>query len=288
MQGDVVELVDISGNSVVKYKYDAWGNIIYQTPNQPLGDINPFRYRSYYYDIETGWYYLQSRYYNPSIGRFISADGLVGKMGDVQSLNMYAYCANNPVKRTDPSGKFFLAILGTMAVGALVGAIAGGVVAIVNGDDFWAGVAGGAVSGAICTLGVAVAVATGGIGGFAIAAAIGFAGGASGDIMSQGIEKGWDNIDPIEAMKVGAITALASVATFGLTSFIASMSTTGFEQVVNKSINIGSRIVQSLTPSFESIFIALGVGFPFSIATSEATSVIANNNGEIYIDAIAG
>lgn len=274
---------------MVKYKYDAWGNIIYQYDSGlGVANANPFRYRSYYFDTELFWYYLNSRYYTPEIGRFLNSDGLLGKTGDILSTNMYAYCANNPVNRTDPSGKFFLAILGTVAIGALVGAIAGGVVALVNGDDFWAGVAGGAVSGAICTLGVAVAVATGGLGGLAIAATVGFAGGFSGDLVSQGIKNGWDNLDFNQAFKVGAITAFASVATFGLTSFISSMSTTGFEQIVDKSIKIGSRIVQSLTPSFESIFIALGVGLPFSMATSEAASIIANNNGEIYIDAISG
>lgn len=106
LQGDIIELVDISGTTVVKYKYDAWGNIIYQYDSGlGIANANPFRYRSYYFDIETGWYYLQSRYYDPSIGRFISSDGLVGKMGDVQSLNMYAYCANNPVMHIDPIGE---------------------------------------------------------------------------------------------------------------------------------------------------------------------------------------
>ncbi len=111
MQGDVVELVDISGTTVVKYKYDAWGNIIYQTPNQPIGNINPFRYRSYYFDTETGWYYLQSRYYNPSIGRFISSDGLLGKTESVSSQNTFAYCENNPIMRIDPTGELWITIV---------------------------------------------------------------------------------------------------------------------------------------------------------------------------------
>jgi RHS repeat-associated protein len=111
MQGDVIELVDISGNSVVKYKYDAWGNIIYQTPNQTIGDINSFRYRSYYLDEDTGLYYLQSRYYDPEIGRFLSADGFFCSVGDVLSHNAYAYCENNPVMYLDPEGEFLLHIL---------------------------------------------------------------------------------------------------------------------------------------------------------------------------------
>ena len=103
MQGDIIELVDISGNTVVEYKYDAWGNIISQTGGA-LAEINPYRYRGYRFDEETGFYYLNSRYYNPVIGRFISSDGLLGKQGDTIGHNMYAYCANNPVMYSDVTG----------------------------------------------------------------------------------------------------------------------------------------------------------------------------------------
>ena len=105
MQGDIIELVDINGNSVVKYKYDAWGNIISQTGGD-LAEINPYRYRGYRYDVETGWYYLQSRFYDPAIGRFISSDGLFGKTGNLSTHNMYVYCVNNPVMHSDISGEF--------------------------------------------------------------------------------------------------------------------------------------------------------------------------------------
>jgi RHS repeat-associated protein len=99
IQGDIIELVDITGTSVVKYTYDAWGNIIHQTGGS-LAEINPYRYRGYRYDSETGWYYVQSRYYAPTIGRFINADGLLGEVGDPLNHNMYAYCANNPITYT--------------------------------------------------------------------------------------------------------------------------------------------------------------------------------------------
>lgn len=155
MQGDVVELVDINGNTVVEYRYDAWGNIIYQTPNQTIGNINPFRYRSNYYDIETGWYYLQSRYYNPSIGRFISADGLVGEIGDIQSQNMYAYCANNPVMLVDNDGEFGVpAILALALVSAIVNAVSqlvSNVFAGKTGKQVFDGVVGAAIGSAVNT-----------------------------------------------------------------------------------------------------------------------------------------
>ena len=69
-----------------------------------LGQHNPFRYRGYYYDMETGWYYLNSRYYDSRVGRFINADGIIGANGGILGYNMFAYCSNNPVMLVDPSG----------------------------------------------------------------------------------------------------------------------------------------------------------------------------------------
>ena len=78
-----------------------------------LGYANPFRYRSYYYDVETGLYYLNSRYYDPEVGRFINADALEMMMlsvvmGDVLGTNLFAYCGNNPVMNIDPTGYFYI------------------------------------------------------------------------------------------------------------------------------------------------------------------------------------
>ena len=95
-----------SGEIVVTYTYDAWGNTISVTGNSTLISGNPIRYKSYYYDNETGFYYLQSRYYDPAVGRFINADEEVyhGATGTVLSYNAYAYCENNPVNSMDPTG----------------------------------------------------------------------------------------------------------------------------------------------------------------------------------------
>ena len=123
LQGDIIELVDINGYSVVTYTYDAWGNIIYKT-SSALTDINPYRYRGYRFDVETGYYYLQSRYYNPQIGRFISADGILGETGNLLTQNMYAYAGNNPVMHVDPDGDTFtfivFVIIGVMFTAGLV------------------------------------------------------------------------------------------------------------------------------------------------------------------------
>ena len=101
LQGDVVAIYNKDGTKIYEYAYDAWGNIIKSaqvaTGGSDAHAVNPFRYRGYYYDIETGLYYLQSRYYNPEWGRFLNADGYVNANGDLMGYNMFAYCSNNPV-----------------------------------------------------------------------------------------------------------------------------------------------------------------------------------------------
>ena len=101
LQGDVVKLIQANGHVVAHYIYDAWGNV---SSSGRLAEINPLRYRGYYYDNETGFYYLQSRYYDPANRRFINADGLISSNWSFSGLNMFAYCENDPVGRSDPSG----------------------------------------------------------------------------------------------------------------------------------------------------------------------------------------
>ncbi|MBQ8830566.1 MAG: RHS repeat-associated core domain-containing protein [Oscillospiraceae bacterium] len=105
-QGDIIGIVNTSGTVVVSYTYDAWGNVLSVTGSMAstLGALNPLRYRGYVYDTETGLYYLQSRYYDPSIGRFICADAFLSTGQGSFGSNMYAYCENNPVAYNDPSG----------------------------------------------------------------------------------------------------------------------------------------------------------------------------------------
>jgi RHS repeat-associated protein len=105
-QGDVVKLIDASGVSVVEYTYDTWGKAVTTTGTLAgtLGLFQPFRYRGYVYDYETGFYYLQSRYYDPTTGRFISADILLSTGQGVMGHNCYAYCLGNPVGMVDDEG----------------------------------------------------------------------------------------------------------------------------------------------------------------------------------------
>jgi RHS repeat-associated protein len=105
-QGDIIGLVDNNGTEVVSYTYDSWGKLISieGTLKDTVGEKNPYRYRGYKYDSETGLYYLNSRYYNPELGRFINADAAGGKVGELLSHNVFAYCLNNPVNMSDPDG----------------------------------------------------------------------------------------------------------------------------------------------------------------------------------------
>ena len=100
LQGDIVAILDENGNTAVSYGYDAWGAPLWCTGElaETLGKVQPFRYRGYVFDEETGLYYLRSRYYNPRWGRFVNADGAI-----IQK-NLFAYCSNGPIVGYDPSG----------------------------------------------------------------------------------------------------------------------------------------------------------------------------------------
>ncbi|MCI8361940.1 MAG: hypothetical protein HFJ41_02105 [Clostridia bacterium] len=115
-QNDVIGILDSNLNQIVSYVYDSWGKIISIkdangnniTDETNIGIINPYRYRSYRYDTETGLYYLQSRYYNPEWGRFLNVDGLLQTGDGILDKNMYAYCLNNPIKYLDKEGEAVL------------------------------------------------------------------------------------------------------------------------------------------------------------------------------------
>jgi RHS repeat-associated protein len=118
-------------NLAAKYEYDAWGNhTVTEYSEDNIGALNPIRYRGYYYDQETGLYYLKSRYYDPDTGRFINADDpsvLDLTSGELNGYNLYAYCYNNPVNNVDHSGRFAIIATLLLAIGvaALVGAVVG-------------------------------------------------------------------------------------------------------------------------------------------------------------------
>lgn len=107
LQGDITEIVDKDGKAVAEYAYDAWGNMLTEyNGTLTFEKLNPFRYRGYVYDEETGLYYLQSRYYDPLTGRFLNADVYADtQSGTPLSTNMFAYCENNAINKSDDEGK---------------------------------------------------------------------------------------------------------------------------------------------------------------------------------------
>ena len=106
LQGDIVGILDNNGNLVVEYKHDAWGKLLSTTGSlaDTLGVRNPFRYRSYVYDEETELYYLRSRFYNSEVLRFINVDGIVGAIASALPANMFMYCDDSPVIKSDANG----------------------------------------------------------------------------------------------------------------------------------------------------------------------------------------
>ena len=160
-QGDVIRLVDYNGATVARYTYNAWGEVLsVQGPNGNVGadhiaNINPIRYRGYYYDSETGFYYLQSRYYDPVLCRFINADGYVSTGSGFLGCNMYAYCNNNPVSTVDQDATIVFT-----AIGAATGALSSGVSEALKGGDAASvlyAAACGAASGAVSGIGADIA-----------------------------------------------------------------------------------------------------------------------------------
>ena len=137
-QNDIIGLLDKDGKAVVRYTYDSWGQVvkIEGTLKDKVGARNPFRYKGYYYDVETGLYYCRSRYYDPAIRRFISADDTQVLRDNLDMLgekNLYAYCDDNPITRVDVNGQFSL-ICGL--IGATMNVLAGGVAAAVTGQEY--------------------------------------------------------------------------------------------------------------------------------------------------------
>ena len=122
--GDILGIADSDGNLIASYAYDPWGKVLSITGSDiVVGNLNPFRYRGYYYDNETGLYYLQSRYYDPEVGRFINCDDVnyIGATGSEVSYNPFAYCENNPVNYSDFTGQsLILATAIGFGVGVLI------------------------------------------------------------------------------------------------------------------------------------------------------------------------
>lgn len=190
--GNINAVIDSQGTRLVSYSYGDFGEVAETVADSDearlAARINPFRFKGYFYDRETGFYYLKSRYYSPELGRFISADGEIGRAGNTMGMNLYAYCRNNPINLSDEGGNWpswatklciGLAVIAVCAIvvvatggfgasciatsmlvgavkGAVIGAVTGAVTGAVKGamtegikTGSWEGALKGALSGAI-------------------------------------------------------------------------------------------------------------------------------------------
>ena len=257
---------------MASYKYDAWGNVISKTGT--LADINPFRYRGYCQDNETNWYYLSSRYYDSFVGRFINADdvGILSETaGEINGLNLYAYCYNNPVMYTDSTGcspfwdgvkkalgwvalaglaVFTVAeviasggtlpipVLAGFAIGASISLVGQGVGNLASGKGFFEGISWQSV----VMGGLAGAAFATGIGGFWGAVAIGAVSNAGTSALEN---KSWANIGL--SFVVGGVAAgvgygagrLVGRAVFGKSDLV-------FKDIFNLAIQDTGKIMASM------------------------------------------
>ena len=213
---------------MVEYSYDAWGNVLLISGMycDTLGVDNPIRYRGYYYDFETDFYYLQSRYYDPAMGRFINADdtSMIAANGDFASYNLYAYCGNNPVARRDDGGEFWNFVIGGV-VGGLIGGIVAGVTSYIQtGKVDWGSVAINAVVGAANGV-----IAATGLGSLAQAGLTAVTSGA-GNFAEQCYTKGISNVnygDVLGSAIIGGGSSL--VGSFAGEKFAGNLQKTGRE-----------------------------------------------------------
>ncbi len=192
---NILGIVDIDGNLVVKYEYSAYGEIksITGSLSGTIGAKNPFRYKGYYYDVETNMYYCKTRYYVPEWCRWLNADNAKAlETDDILDLNLFCYCKNNPIIFSDENGDW---------------------------GKFWTCFIAGVVAVAAVAVIAAVTVATGGAAGPVIVGAVVGAGVNGGmNVIEQGFSKGWDKIDAGEAFisaMSGAVTGALGGSAFG-------------------------------------------------------------------------
>lgn len=241
---DVVKIVDGTGNKVNEYDYDIFGNILYQQESKP----NPYKYSGYYYDDDTGYYYLRSRYYDPQIARFISEDTVTGQYNDPLSLNLYTYCQNDPITYDDPNGHWL-----HIAAGALIGGLVNTAITAVSDymedgefNKNWREYAGSFAEGAIVG---AVGAATGGAS-FAAMAASSVAASMAGNAVGQYIAKGKVDIGEVvfsgatDLLSMGAGKLAGNLTKKGMDKFA---STAFGESVLKKANSMKSKLLNRIS-----------------------------------------
>ena len=282
-QGDVIALLNSAGALAASYNYGAWGNYSVHdkdgkktTDATFIGHINPLRYRGYYYDRETRLYYLQSRYYDFANCRFINADTFATTDANgFLSANMFAYCENNPIMRTDETGELTASIVG-MAVGAGVGALVSGLAQIasnvINGEAWNKGLGSSLLTGAIS--GLTTAISMNPAARVAVNAATSFAGSLYSEITDDsknGISWGKVACDTI----IGGVTGGKSGIGNGTTKYLAHYESGTMRSLGSKSFKLVRNSVKYSYRHIKSIIKASyikGIWRDFTINTMYSTA----------------
>ena len=276
IQGDITSIIDTEGNIICTYAYDGYGNHIVLDENgkedtslTSIGHLNPFRYRGYYFDEESGLYYLNSRYYDPETGRFISPDILTildETKGQINGLNLYMYCRNNPIMYVDHNGRSAtLMIIGSLlflgAMGAITNVIMQGISDIINGNKFdltyygiaaLSGFVGGMISYGSSVLGTIVSTAI-----------------STGLTMWYDDSQGkavYDDLDYVTGIIASEIISLATSAIFG--KIVKKMNlfdtATFFSKHIKEFFDVGNKVffgmLRDLFPYYLAYSLA-GAGF---------------------------
>lgn len=223
LQGDVVMILDANGSLAGGYVYDPYGKVL--TATGTIAQINPIRYRGYYHDTETGFYYLQSRYYDPEIGRFINADGYASTGQGVIGHNMFAYCNNNPVNYIDVSGG--IPFLATMAIGAAVNVGTSYVAAKVMGQSYsYEDATVAAVCGAASAFGSVGKIAAGIVTGIYTAGTAYEKGSSGVGSLSAGLVAGVTTVVTVpNIVELSSAAAVLCDTTFGIPANVISSAT---------------------------------------------------------------
>ena len=286
IQGDIIRICNCLGETVVEYGYDVWGTVTSVTGDlaSTIGQINPFRYRGYYYDAETGWYYLNARYYDPNVGRFLSPDDtdlLLLSPRALTDKNLYAYCDNNPVMRVDSNGEWW-----HIAIGGLIGGFIGGLTQVasnlIEGNNAFDGVGSaflsGAASGALASTGVGV------VGSIVGNAGISMVENAATQVVEN---KGFDNFDIEDMLIDGTIGGISGAIGGGGTGskHLNGLGKQTLKRTINTTVHKGikqgvkefGKALTYYAKSTRSYYIALksGVWKDLTITTA---SVIASSD----------
>ena len=266
--GDIDGIFDTDMNLIGEYVYDAWGNCTIEAAganNIEIMEINPFRYRGYYWDKELNLYYLQTRYYDPQTGRFINADGIeyaLEQYKNINALNLYSYCNNNPIMGIDPEGtinwKKIFNIIGVFAIMAAAVVVAVG--ALVTGGLVGA-VVGGAATGALFAM--------------------------SKNVHEQVQTNGFENFkwgsflkDMAVGATVGAVTGAVSHVAMGIGASVGSQLGLSFSKHAIRGVTMGSIVSRDILVGAGSFLGQAGANLVAQVASGFATNYFMNENND--------